>query len=54
MPVACYMRNVPSLHGRVTTLWEKRIPEGRVVFGRPPRNGVICRENPADVAAWAP
>jgi hypothetical protein len=40
MPVACFVRSGPS-RGWITTLWEKRIPGGRVVFGGPPRNDVI-------------
>ena len=54
MPVACFVCSALRLHGRVTTLWDERIPEGRFVLGGPPRNGVIRRENPAEVAEWAP
>jgi hypothetical protein len=54
MPVAVFVRSVPRLHGRVTTLWENRIPEGLFVFGGPPRNAVFCCENSAEVAEWAP
>ena len=45
MTVAVFVRSVPRLHGRVTTLWENRIPEGLFVFGGPPERHDLLLES---------